>query len=277
MSLMSIAPRSASVAPLRRGDVVELRPADANPRDARRARLPSTGCRSCRRCSPTSDSASRSTARVERAATRSTRSGRAGCRTRCCSTTCAATAGSWWVPGGVPALLEGGLASARSGRRARRRGRVRTADGLKTLADAARSDESANVYRCQATEFVRASSGSDGGTRSPSCARLLGNVSLGTFVRVMARIALDESSRRLGLKSSRPFARPRSRASSEPETEARRHCARAPRRRDRQTLDGAARLRGPWFDREMLPYCGTTAQVKTSGEAVRGREVRGDG
>ena len=33
-----------------------------------------------------------------------------------------------------------------------------------------------------------------------------------------------------------------------------------------ETLDATGKLRGLWFDREMLPYCGKTAVVKTKVE-----------
>ena len=77
----------------------------------------------------------------------------------------------------------------------------------KTLADRSRGVESRPTYRCQATEFVRATERL-GWWDAKSLLREVSsrNVSLGTFVRVMSRLALDESQRRLGLKSSRPFA-----------------------------------------------------------------------
>lgn len=122
-----------------------------------------------------------------------------------------------------------------------------------------------DTYRCQATEFLRATVPL-GWWDARSFLREVSsrNVSLWTFVRVMSRLALDESLRRLRLKESRPF-RPR----SEPPAERRPTgialgAAVKVRSADQiaETLDQDGKLRGLWFDREMLPYCGTAGRVQ---------------
>jgi hypothetical protein len=272
MRLMSIAPRSASVAPLRRGDVVELRPPEAI-----LATLDGDGALDGLPFMPEmlgyfGDSYSVA-ARVERACDtidsylarrmpdtvllddlRCDGAGHGGCQAAC---------RLYWKEAWLRRIRSSSDAAP-----------VPTDDALRPLRDLAlrnarRSQsgvESRPTYRCQATEFVRASERL-GWWDAKSFLREVSsrNVSLGTFVRVMTRLALDESQRRLGLKSSRPFA-PSSESSefSEPRGLKPGDTVRVrPADEIARTLDGDGKLRGLWFDREMLPYCGTTARVKT--------------
>jgi hypothetical protein len=124
----------------------------------------------------------------------------------------------------------------------------------------------AEVYRCQATEFLRATEPL-GWWSVRSFLREVSsrNVSAWTFVRVTTRLVLDETLRRTGLRASRPLP-----PSSEP-SEIHQANGIVPGSTVRvrsageiaKTLDASGKLRGLWFDREMLPYCGTTATVKT--------------
>jgi hypothetical protein len=119
-----------------------------------------------------------------------------------------------------------------------------------------------HVYRCQATEFVRASQ-ELGWWDARSFIRELTcrNVSLWRFVTVCARIVVEEIGRRLGLWSYpvKPSGRnaPAANLQLEPgavvqiRTQA----------EIENTLNEAGKNRGLWFDREMLPYCGGTYAV----------------
>ena len=98
-------------------------------------------------------------------------------------------------------------------------------------------------------------------SREVSC----GNVSPWTFVRVSVRLVLEEIVWRLGLRKPIPFQRT---GESQVETPLWGvHPGQTVRVRSagdiRRTLDASGKLRGLWFDREMLPYCGTEATVKT--------------
>lgn len=142
-----------------------------------------------------------------------------------------------------------------------------TDDALERLRDLAnrnaqrpQSDTRARpVYRCQATEFVRASAPL-GWWDGRSFLREVSsrNVSVWTFARVMFRLFLDESQRRLRLKAARPFPP----SSAQGDVDAPRGLSPGDTVRVRaadeiaRTLDADGNLRGLWFDREMLPYCG---------------------
>jgi hypothetical protein len=129
----------------------------------------------------------------------------------------------------------------------------------------ARALPEADLYRCQATEFVRATE-PVGWWDVRSFLREVSsrNVSAWTFVRVMSRVVIDETLRRVGLRTSRPFP-----PSSE-QTDVGPANGIVPGSKVRvrsageiaQTLDTDGKLRGLWFDREMIPYCGATATVK---------------
>ena len=138
----------------------------------------------------------------------------------------------------------------------------------------------ADVYRCQATEFVRATE-PIGWWNVRSFLREVSsrNVSVWTFVRVMSRLVIDETHRRVGLKSSRPFPPSSEQTGVGPAngivpggTVRVRSAGEIAK-----TLDTNGKLRGLWFDREMLPYCGATATVKAQVPTVRRRTERRDG
>ena len=129
-----------------------------------------------------------------------------------------------------------------------------------------RPDDDADVYRCQATELLRATTplgwwNARSFFREVSC----GNVSLWTFVRVSVRLVIEEIVWRLDLRKPTPFQRT---GESQVETPLWGvYPGQTVRIRSagdiRRTLDASGKLRGLWFDREMLPYCGTVATVKT--------------
>ena len=113
-----------------------------------------------------------------------------------------------------------------------------------------------DIYRCQATEFLR-STVPLGWWDARSFLREVSsrNVSLWTFVRVMSRLVVDETARRMGLKSSRPF-RPRTAPPVESAPKGIRAGASVRVRSPgeiAETLGHDGKLRGLWFDREMLP------------------------
>lgn len=124
-----------------------------------------------------------------------------------------------------------------------------------------------DVYRCQATEFLHFTEhlprwDARSFLREVGC----GNVSLWTFIRVMFGILVNTPRRRRGVE--KPFSAPGTGSrrtkllSIEPGSRVR------VRTRDEiaDTLDANSKLRGLWFDREMVPYCGTTATVKAKVE-----------
>ena len=122
------------------------------------------------------------------------------------------------------------------------------------------------VYRCQATEFPRATQplkwyDTSSFTRELTC----GNVGVWRWLQVTMRAALYAFGTKLGLRLTGPIhprsnvpesgvgnlelqAGDRARVGSQVEIE--------------QTLDPSGKTRGLWFDREMLPYCGKTYTVK---------------
>ena len=126
--------------------------------------------------------------------------------------------------------------------------------------------DGATLYRCQATEFLRA-------TRPLKYWDLRSflrevtsrNVKVWTFVRVFAGILRDEPRRRT--RGMAPFDKAGNGTQPEP-------LGLVPGARVRirskeevgETLNESGRLRGLWFDREMLPYCGETATVKAKVE-----------
>lgn len=121
------------------------------------------------------------------------------------------------------------------------------------------------VYRCQATELLRSTEpvgwwSARSFAREVSC----GNVGIWRFVRVTLRALFEEVLRRLHRFPNLPV---------EPGGES----ARARERLDlasgelvrvrskaeiSETLGSDGKNRGLWFDREMLPYCGQTHTVK---------------
>jgi hypothetical protein len=130
-------------------------------------------------------------------------------------------------------------------------------------------DGDADVYRCQATELLRSTTplgwwNARSFLREVTC----GNVSPWTFARVSVRLVLEEIVWRLGLRKPTPFQRYGD-SPAEPEPWGVHPGQRVrvrPASEIRDTLDASGKLRGLWFDREMLPYCGTEAVVKAKVE-----------
>jgi hypothetical protein len=145
-------------------------------------------------------------------------------------------------------------------------------DAHATLADLSRATatvtrEGSPIYRCQATEFVRATTSMGWfDPRSFINEVTCGNVGIVQFLRVTTRLVLEESARRLrifrdpvrprgdGDAGSRPDQKPLNlkagdlvqvRTQSEIES----------------TLEASLKNRGLLFDREMVPYCGETRRV----------------
>jgi len=119
------------------------------------------------------------------------------------------------------------------------------------------------LYRCQATDLVRATEPLgwwDVGSfwRELTC----GNVSFWRFVSVCTRILVEEIRRRARLWEYpiKPTGRnaPPANLDIEPGAMVRVRS----RAEIEDTLNDAGKNRGLWFDREMLPYCGGTYRVK---------------
>jgi hypothetical protein len=120
-------------------------------------------------------------------------------------------------------------------------------------------------YRCQATELPRATARLRTLDPRPYVRELTcGNVSLGRFVRVTARAAIEEPLNRLGLLAEIPV---KGTTPSSPRTEQLglrpgewvqvRSAAEI-----ESTLNDKGKNRGLWFDREMLAFCGRTFRVR---------------
>jgi hypothetical protein len=122
-----------------------------------------------------------------------------------------------------------------------------------------------DTYRCQATEFLRASEPiAFWDPRSFWREIRCGNVSPGRFLRVMAGAVLEEIGLRVGVRSEKPFRRGGNASSTAPKAclNPGRLVQIRPKAEIRQTLTEEGKTRGLWFDREMLPYCGHTHTVE---------------
>ena len=143
-------------------------------------------------------------------------------------------------------------------------------DRLATLAAAATRrapavPPDAARYRCQATDFLDSSAPlRRWELRSFLREVTSGNVALPRFVRVFAQAVFDETRIRLGLRDPKPFKQPGTERPEVPATALERGTVVRVRakREIARTLDAKSMLRGLWFDREMLPYCGTTTVVQ---------------
>jgi hypothetical protein len=132
------------------------------------------------------------------------------------------------------------------------------------------------VYRCQATELLPASEQVDRwSVRSFLQEVTSGNVGIMRFLRVVAGIGGYLVVRRLGLapKTTEPFRQqdlPDKPAASPAPSGLRPGQLVQIRPRDEiaKTLGKNGKNRGLWFDREMEPYCGRTARVKTKVERI---------
>ena len=147
---------------------------------------------------------------------------------------------------------------------------------LKRIAEAnVEADDSTTEeprFRCQATELLRASDPVGWwSVRSLLHELTGGNVPPWRFVREMIRLVVEEVARRLHLLSAYPLR------GGERDVAA--GTAPVPiglqtgqlvqirsKREIRDTLTPKGKNRGLWFDREMIPYCGKTARVKTKVE-----------
>lgn len=121
------------------------------------------------------------------------------------------------------------------------------------------------VYRCQATEFFRATepvSWRDVGSLLRECS--CGNVGPRRLLRVGLRAFLTELRRKFGHLSNFPFEHRGGAAAADAELGLKPGDLVEIRSRAEisGTLDEAGKNRGLWFDKEMVPYCGETHRVK---------------
>lgn len=128
------------------------------------------------------------------------------------------------------------------------------------------------TFRCQATELLRASEPVGWwSVRSLVHEFTGGNVGFFKFVRFMTRLVVEEIARRIGLLTQHAFKH--SQLSEQPAVTQDLRGFRPgelvqirSRHEIRETLTPEGKNRGLWFDREMLPYCGQKARVKTKVE-----------
>jgi hypothetical protein len=130
-----------------------------------------------------------------------------------------------------------------------------------------------SVFRCQATELLRASEPvSWYDTDSFVQEVRSGNVGPWRWVRAMTRIVVEETMLRLGRPVNKPFKAEelegqRSRVESDNRGLRPGQLVQIRSKGEiRETLAANGRHRGLWFDREMVPYCGQTARVKAKVE-----------
>lgn len=127
------------------------------------------------------------------------------------------------------------------------------------------SDEGGRtVFRCQATEFLRATEPLKyWDARSFLREVTSGNVSPWRFVRVVASLLVNEPRRRRP-RGGAPFQTAGNGVPESPSLHVQpgSRVKVRPREEIGETLDAEGKLRGLWFDREMLPYCGESATVK---------------
>lgn len=136
---------------------------------------------------------------------------------------------------------------------------------LVTRSSTAAADDGATLFRCQATEMVRASDDLSTFAPGPYVNEYrTGDVSLGTFVKVMARAAVVQPMHRLNLLPVVPVKGPSSKSPvTEPlDLRAGEWVRVKSREQIATTLTDQGRNRGLWFDREMLPFCGGVFKVR---------------
>jgi hypothetical protein len=120
-------------------------------------------------------------------------------------------------------------------------------------------------YRCQATELVKASRHLRTWDPRPYVREYaLGNVTLWRFLRVVARAAIQEPRRKLGLLLEPPVrgSRATSRQQLSLDLQPGEWVKVKSKEEIADTLNTEGRNRGLWFDREMLPYCERTFRVR---------------
>jgi hypothetical protein len=127
-----------------------------------------------------------------------------------------------------------------------------------------RSEEPEQIFRCQATELLKASTPVAWWSpisllREVSC----GNVGLRRFIRVMAQAVADQFATRVLRRPVVPSAPQREAAASPPPALQTGQCVRVrPREEIARTLNEEYKNRGLRFDfPTMTPYCGKTAPV----------------
>ena len=122
-----------------------------------------------------------------------------------------------------------------------------------------------HIYRCQATELYKASTPLSVWDPRPYIRQFTsGNVSFGHFLRVSLRALFEEPMRKLRLISAIPLPGTRTGPAQDNhlglksgdwvQVKTREEIA--------ATLTPDGRERGLWFDREMLPFCGGTYQIR---------------
>jgi hypothetical protein len=134
----------------------------------------------------------------------------------------------------------------------------------------ARADGEVETFRCQATEFLRATEAIGWWSARSWLGELTcRNVGPVRFLRVAVRAVVEEVPRRLGLYTDKPFKRSGGTVTTAElnlkpgdlvQVRSKNEIA--------ETLDRSGKTRGLWFDREMLPYCGETHTVKRRVERI---------
>ncbi len=131
----------------------------------------------------------------------------------------------------------------------------------------AESTPQERIFRCQATELLRASEPVGWfNFRSLLGELTSGNQPVRRWVAVMTRIVVEEIGKRLRVYDDRPFQPDEltGRSPAPPAPSLRPGQLVQVRSKDEiaRTLGRSGRNRGLWFDREMFPYCGHSARVK---------------
>jgi hypothetical protein len=126
------------------------------------------------------------------------------------------------------------------------------------------TDGRRTLYRCQATEIPRCTEHLRTWDPRPYARELTsGNVSVGPFLRTMARAALEEPRRKLGLAPTVALVGNGDRKRIEPLDLQPGELVRVKSREEiARTLDHRGMNRGLRFDGEMLPFCGQTFRVR---------------
>jgi hypothetical protein len=135
-----------------------------------------------------------------------------------------------------------------------------------TTAEVAQQPGSIPPYRCQATDLHAASARMRTVDPRPYIREYSsGNVSLGRFLKLVARAVTWESLHRLGLLGYMPVPGTRP-AKAPPEPRLELQPGEWVRVKSKEeigaTLNSNGRNRGLWFDREMVPYCGGVYRVR---------------
>jgi len=120
-------------------------------------------------------------------------------------------------------------------------------------------------YRCQATQALAASAPvSTKDVTSYVREYRVGNVPLARFLRVLARAAVMEPARKLGLLPHPPVKGTSTKSVRTPTLDLEPgELVRVKSREDIEaTLNDQGKNRGLWFDREMLPFCGRELRVR---------------